>query len=195
MSRYGAILLAGGRASRVDGADKPLFEVGGRTLLQIAVDAVRDAGADPVTVVGPVLDSSVRADWVREEPSFGGPVAGIVTALGSWRADPEWTFVLACDLPRADLAVPRLIEALALQPADVEGVCLADASSRPQWLTGVHRTSALRAAACGLPGGGRDLPARTLLADLAIAVVAAADATDDVDTWEDLRRAKERFDG
>jgi molybdopterin-guanine dinucleotide biosynthesis protein A len=195
VTRFGAILLAGGRATRVDGATKPLFEVGGRTLLQIAVEAVRDAGADPVTVAGPVLDPTVRAGWVREDPPFGGPVAGIVTALEAWSAEPAWTFVLACDLPRADVAVARLVEALALQPADVEGVCLADASSRPQWLTGVYRTAALRAAASQLPDGGRHLPVRTLLADLAIAAVGAPDATDDVDTWEDLKRAKERFDG
>ncbi|HET8929006.1 MAG TPA: NTP transferase domain-containing protein [Microbacterium sp.] len=195
MSRYGAILLAGGRATRVGGAAKPLFEVGGRTLLQIAIEAVRDAGADPITVAGPTLDPAVRADWVREDPPFGGPVAGTVTALQSWTADPEWTFVLACDLPRAGVAVARLVEALDLQPADVDGVCLADASSRPQWLTGVYRTAALREAASRLPDGGRDLPVRTLLADLAIAVVAAPDAAFDVDTWEDLKRAKERFDG
>lgn len=194
MSR-GAILLAGGRATRVDGAVKPLFEVGGRTLLQIAVEAVRDAGADPITVVGPVLDAAVGADWVREDPPFSGPAAAIATALDSWGDDPEWTFVLACDLPRADLAVDRLVDALALQPPDVDGVCLADASSRPQWLTGVYRTRALRQAASLLPDGGRDLAVRALLADLAIAVVSAPDATDDVDTWEDLGRAKERFDG
>lgn len=195
MSGLGAILLAGGRATRVGGAVKPLFEVGGRSLLQVAVEAVRDAGAHPITVAAPVLDPTADVDWAREDPPFGGPVAGIVAALGSWTDDPEWTFVLACDLPRADLAVERLVEAKSLQPVDVEGVCLADGSSRPQWLTGVYRTGALRQAASGLPDRGRDLPVRALLADLAVAVVAAPDATDDVDTWEDLGRAKERFDG
>jgi GTP:adenosylcobinamide-phosphate guanylyltransferase len=37
----GAILLAGGRASRMGGVAKPLLEVGGRSLLRSAVDAVR----------------------------------------------------------------------------------------------------------------------------------------------------------
>ena len=193
--QHGAILLAGGRATRVDGAVKPLFEVAGRTLLQIAFDAVRDAGAQPITVAGPVLDPAIAADWVQEDPPFGGPAAGIAAALHSWATDPAWTFVLACDLPRADLAVSRLVDAVALQPSEVEGVCLADASSRPQWLTGLYRTRALRQAASLLPHGGRDLPVRALLADLAIAVVAAPDATDDVDTWQDLKRAKERSDG
>ena len=54
----GAILLAGGRASRVGGAAKPLFEIAGTTLLQRAVDAV--AGCHPVTVVGDRVDGLDR---------------------------------------------------------------------------------------------------------------------------------------
>ena len=188
---FGAILLAGGRGSRVDGAVKPLFEIRGRTLLQAAVDAVRDADAQPVTVAAPVLDPGLAVDWVREDPPFGGPVAGIVAALDSWSALdplPEWTFLLACDLPRVGEAVARLVADLALQPRDVEGLCLTDASSRPQWLTGVYRTAALRDAASALPVAGRDAPVRALLADLAIAVVSAPDAAADIDTWEDYRK-------
>ena len=52
-----AILLAGGRASRVGGAAKPLFEVGGRTLLHAGVDAVRSA--EPPIVHG----ECVLAGW------------------------------------------------------------------------------------------------------------------------------------
>ncbi|MFT4229057.1 MAG: NTP transferase domain-containing protein [Microbacterium sp.] len=193
----GAILLAGGRAARMDGAVKPLFEVGGRTLLHAAVDAVTDAGAHPITIAAPVLDPSLTAEWAREDPPYGGPVAGIVAALDSWTAapDPEWTFVLACDLPSVDAAVSRLVCDILLLPSDTDGLCLADASSRPQWLTGVYRTAALRDAAQRLPDRGRNAPMRALLDDLAIAVVAAPDATDDIDTWEDLKRAKERLDG
>ncbi|MFK4805625.1 NTP transferase domain-containing protein [Microbacterium sp. LWS13-1.2] len=193
----GGILLAGGRGTRVDGAVKPLFEVGGRTLLSAAVTAATDAGARPLTVVAPVLDESLPVGWVREDPPFGGPAAAVVTALASWPAedDPEWTLVLACDLPGADAAVRRLVDDLALLPADTEGLCLGDASSRPQWLTGVYRTRALRQAASALPDGGRDLPMRRLVHELAIAVVAAPDdLTRDVDTWEDLNEARARAD-
>ena len=80
-----------------------------------------------------------------------------------------------------------------LLPADADGMCLADASSRPQWLIGVYRTRALRAAASALPDAGRDAPVRALLDDLAIVVVAApGDLTRDVDTWEDLEEARMR---
>lgn len=191
----GAILLAGGRATRVDGAKKPLFEVGGRTLLSAAVTAATDAGARPVTVVAPILDPGLDVTWVREDPPFGGPAAAIAAALASWPAtdDPEWTLVLACDLPAVEAAVRRLVTDLVLLPADTDGICLGDSSSRPQWLTGAYRTRALRAAASVLPDHGRDAPVRALIEDLAVAVVAADDAlTRDVDTWQDLEEARAR---
>ncbi|MCW3492155.1 molybdenum cofactor guanylyltransferase [Microbacterium sp. SSM24] len=195
MTDLGAILLAGGRASRVDGAAKPLFDVGGTTLLATAVKAATDAGARPLTVVAPVLDPALPVEWVREDPPFGGPAAAVVAALDAWPrdADPEWTLLLACDLPGAGAAVRRALGGLPLLPNDTDGLCLGDATSRPQWLTGVYRTRALREAASALPDRGRDASARALLADLAIAVVAApAELTRDVDTWEDLEEARAR---
>lgn len=195
----GAILLAGGRASRVGGAAKPLFEVGGTTLLRAAVDAVADASARPITVVGPVLDPDLPVEWAREDPPFGGPAAAVVAALDTWaragRADPEWTLLLACDLPRVATAVRHVTADLALLPSDTDGLCLGDATSRPQWLTGAYRTRSLRAAASALPRRGADAPVRDLVADLAIAVVAVPDAvTQDVDTWEDLEEARRQSD-
>lgn len=189
----GAILLAGGRATRVDGAAKPLFEVGGRTLLTAAVDAVTDAGARPVVVAGPVLDPALDVQWVREEPPFTGPAAAVVAGLDALSDDPEWTLLIACDLPAVDEAVRILVRDLPLLPAETEGVCLGDAASRPQWLIGAYRTRALRAAASALPDRGRDASMRALLDDLSIAVVRAPDdLTRDVDTWQDLEEARAR---
>lgn len=202
----GAILLAGGRGSRVDGAAKPLFQVGGTSLLRAAVGAATEAGAQPVTIVGPVaalgsvLDpagAGPAVEWVSEDPPFGGPAAATLAGLDAWAAagspDPEWLLLLACDLPGVTLAVRRLVADLPLLPRDTDGMCLADLSGRPQWLTGIYRARALRAAASALPQRGRDAPARALVADLAIAVVAAPDeATRDIDTWEDLEEARAR---
>ncbi|MFT4220472.1 MAG: NTP transferase domain-containing protein [Microbacterium sp.] len=208
MTSIGAILLAGGRGSRVGGAVKPLFVVGGRTLLHAAVDAARDAGADPITVAAPVLDPTLPVTWAPEDPPFGGPVAGIIAGLDSWRdswddsapgapaaAVPEWTLVLACDLPDVGAAVSRLVHDMMLLPSDIGGVCLADATGRAQWLTGLYRTAALRETASTLPDRGRNASMRALVAGLNVAVVDAPDATRDIDTWEDLKRAKERMDG
>jgi len=201
--RFGAILLAGGRGSRMGGVDKPRLVVHGTTLLDRAVAAVRDAGADPIVAVGPAapgeeggrpaatVPGAAAIQWVREDPPFSGPAAAVTAALMSIpaRSDPAWMFVLACDLPHVDAAVRQLIDDIGLLPADTEGVCLADASGRPQWLTGAYRTAALRRATASLPDLGRDQPVRALLSDLAIAVPAdRSGGAADIDTWEDYRR-------
>lgn len=208
-----AILLAGGRASRLGGRDKPQLEVGGRSLLQHAVAAV--AACAPVVVVGDPAPGVAGVRWVREEPPFAGPAAAVVAGVGALDgganepgdasfpprgtdagALPEWTVLLACDLPRAGDAVARVLHDLPLLPADTDGVCLADPTSRPQWLTGAYRTAALRRAAAALPDAGAGASMRELLADLAIAVIAAPAAeTADVDTWEDLEEARARYGG
>jgi molybdopterin-guanine dinucleotide biosynthesis protein A len=180
----GAILLAGGRGSRVDGAVKPMFEVNGSTLLAAAVDAVRAGGARRVVVAAPVLDHRLDVRWVREDPPFGGPVAGILAALEE--VDADEVYVIACDLPAVDAAVALLSDPL---PAGADGVCLDD--GRRQWLIGRYRTAALRRAASPLPDGGRDASMRALLGGLSVtAVPVAAALTCDVDTWEDLRVAR-----
>ena len=179
-----AILLAGGRASRVGGAAKPLFEVGGRTLLHAGVDAVRSAGARRIVVAGPVLDADLDVRWVREDPPFGGPVAAIVAALD--HVDADEVYVLACDLPTAGPAVALLPPHL---PEGTDGACLDD--GRRQWLIGRYRTATLRAAASGLPERGRDASMRALLGGMTVAAVSAdAALTRDIDTWDDLTRAR-----
>ncbi|MEX8057228.1 NTP transferase domain-containing protein [Microbacterium sp. 16-032] len=179
-----AILLAGGRASRVDGATKPLFEVHGITLLDAAIGAVRSRGAQRIVVAAPALADDLDVEWVREDPPFGGPVAAIVAALTRVRADE--VFVLACDLPTARAAVGLLPDELA---PDIDGACLDD--GRRQWLIGRYRAAALREAASGLPEKGRDASMRALLGGLRIAAIAAdASLTRDIDTWDDLRVAR-----
>lgn len=198
-----AIILAGGRASRLDGTAKPLLEVGGRTLLDRAIAAVD--GCDPIVVVGPPAPTRVRVVWTRETPEFGGPVAGIAAGLAL--VDTADVLVLAADLPNAEGAVALLRRHPPLSADadgkggeddadstngahDIDGVCLIDASGRMQWLVGRYRTDALRSAAAALPDGGRDASLRSLLARLRIRAIPAGDLATDVDTWDDLERAR-----
>ena len=183
-----AIILAGGRATRLGGAPKPLLRIGGVTLLQTAVDAAAAAGCRPIVVAGPAVGEDPRLTWVREDPPFGGPAAAIVAALP--RIATAEVLLLAADLPRAREAAIAVLESAALA-APVDGLCLADESGRPQWLAGVYRTSALRRAAGRLAASGAGASMRDLLADLEIATVRApAGSTDDIDTWEDLEAAR-----
>ena len=75
-----AIVLAGGRASRFGGGDKPGAVVGGVPMVARVLDAV--GSCSPRILVGPVRDGvpgGVRQ--VREEPAGGGPVAALAAAL------------------------------------------------------------------------------------------------------------------
>ncbi|OJU38642.1 MAG: hypothetical protein BGN97_09570 [Microbacterium sp. 69-10] len=192
--RFGAVLLAGGRASRMGGIDKPGLLVDGVSMRDRAIDAVVAVGASPVIVVGPEPAASRASHdavrWMREDPPFSGPAAAVVTALGAPGADATaWTILLACDLPHPDLAVARLLAGIPHLAPESDGACLVDGTGRAQWLTGVYRTPALVSAASALPDGGRDRPVRALLAGLPVELLAdPGAAARDVDTWEDYEQ-------
>ena len=166
---FDAVILAGGRGSRLGGVSKGDLEVGGRRLVDIAVGAARDAGASRVIVVGSVAVDA-PAVVVSEDPPFGGPAAGLAAALPTVTA--PWTLLLACDLPRAaelvDLLVRELLD-LGVDPpisthvdppagADGDdqvlrrapaaglgdGLVVVDGEGHTQWLAGLYRTASLR---------------------------------------------------
>src|SRR5690606_26614815 len=82
------VILAGGTAARLGGADKASIELGGRTLLEIAIDAFLDA--DEVVVVGPETVRTTRpVTFVREDPPLGGPVVGLLAGVESLLRRPR----------------------------------------------------------------------------------------------------------
>ena len=185
-----AIVLAGGRATRLGGADKPQLVVGGGTLLDHAVRAV--AGCDPIVIVGPSAPVSgdiagIELIWARETPVFGGPVAAIAAGLAF--VDRDEVCVVAADTPRAEEAM-ALLRGHPL--GDTDGVCLTDDAGRAQWLLGRYRTAALRDAIDRVPDAGRDASIRALVSGLRLDLVNAGDLAADVDTWDDLERARAR---
>jgi len=185
-----AIILAGGRASRLGGADKASVEVDGRALLDHALDAVE--GCSPLIVVGPSALARDGVTVVREDPPFGGPVAALSAGLNALpEPAPAETWVLACDLPRAHRIVALLRpEAL----GDADGVILADAGGREQWLAGRYNTQSLRAAVGALPEVAGASVRRMLAACRLRVVPDRVGASIDLDTWpaiEHYRRMNE----
>jgi molybdenum cofactor guanylyltransferase len=176
----GAVLLAGGAGSRLGGVDKAGLLLGGRTLLDQALEAL--AGLD-VVVVGPARGlRGVRE--AREDPPGSGPAAAVVAGLAALPGVDE-VLLLAVDLPRLPEALPAL---LAAAPGP-DGVVVADADRRPQWLLGRYRAAALRDAAVAL-GDPADRPLRALLAGLDCARVRLPSGLEaDVDTVADAARA------
>ncbi|MET3935854.1 NTP transferase domain-containing protein [Arthrobacter sp. OAP107] len=184
---FDAIILAGGRSSRLGGSPKSALMFDGATLLERSLTAA--AGARHTVVVGPEtggLPGGVLS--TREDPPFAGPAAAIAAGLAALRSAgrSDLVLVLACDMPRVGDAVGALLEAL--PGAGADGVMAASADGRQQPLAGFYSTAALERAV-------QDAAARNalahgsvfaLLASLDVqAVVVPAGSTDDVDTWDD----------
>ena len=150
-------MLAGGRASRLGGADKPALLVGERSLVGWVASAAAEAGAQRVVVVGPdrpelgLAVSDLRV--VREDPPGSGPVPALRRGLAE--AGAPWVFVLAADLPfiRAADLTSLLAAARGDGTGTAAGAVLADDTGRPQWLAGCWRTGALCPALDGYRGG------------------------------------------
>ena len=190
MTAYDAVVLAGGAARRLGGADKPGLRVGGTPLLDRVLDACAQAGT--TVVVGPERATSRPVRWVREQPPGGGPVAAV--AAGLPHVGAELVLLLAADLPFFDeAAVAALLAAASTQPA-AAAVVLVDADGRDQPLAALYRSAPLRAALAQLPDPA-GLPLRRLLGGLPTHRLADPDgASADCDTWDDLEQARTRAD-
>ena len=190
---FDAIVLAGGRSSRLDSAPKAEFTVDGVTLLDRTLAAV--GGARRIVVVGPepgrplpdaVLLAAIAAglDALRE---------GLVSPDGAAAVDAEpgdATLVLACDMPQVHLAVGALEKGLAAHP-DADGVIAVDSDGREQPLAACYRTRAIveavaRRRAAGPLDGMRVFG---LIDDLDLRpIVVPTGTTSDVDSWADAAR-------
>ncbi|MEJ1116039.1 NTP transferase domain-containing protein [Paenarthrobacter sp. CCNWLY172] len=191
---FNAVILAGGRATRLGGVPKPSLMYDGGTLLSRALQAAR--GASAVVVVGPDASGTggeplpVEVLRAREEPAFAGPAAAIAAGLAAMKDNGNnapWTLVLACDMPHVSRGVSFLWKALEAH-AGVDGAMAVSADGRKQPLLGAYGTSALeREVAQASEGSGLTnasvfrLLARLNLLDVAV----PPGSTDDVDTWED----------
>ena len=200
--RHDAVILAGGRATRLGGVPKPTVVLDGATLLDHALAAARDARRTVVVGPDPVLPPGRDVLVAREDPPFGGPVAGLDAGLraldaasgpGRGRQAPPWVLVLAVDVPRAGDAVPLLRAAVDRTDDDPDGAYLVR-EGHAQWLVGLYRRDALRRALDAVAGPGAPdrlagVPVRRLVAELSCVEVPDHDAVSaDVDTWDDLRR-------
>jgi len=188
---FDAVVLAGGRGTRLGGTDKPGLIVGGQTLLSAVVSAVTSAGADRIVVVGPErMGAGGRVRYVREDPPGRGPVAAL--ACGLEQVSAPVIVLLAADLPFLRPAhVTRLVTALAAQQAP--GVVLLDDSARPQWLVSGWLAAGLRGATDRHQGGSLGGLLGPLDPVLLPDETAAGEppAWLDCDTAGDLRRARE----
>jgi molybdopterin-guanine dinucleotide biosynthesis protein A len=178
---WAAIILAGGRGSRLGGVDKAGIELGGRTLLDWSLDAVIDARE--VVVVGTPVPTERPVTFVRESPRYGGPVAGMLTGLDALQRVPAYVGVVAVDMPHLTHGTwRRLLDAASgadgarlIGPDGHWQLALALATARLQEVRPDYE-------------GQHDHPLTALLGRLDLASVPAQGREhEDIDTWEDLR--------
>lgn len=208
---FDAVVLAGGAARRLGGADKPGVRVGGRALLDRVLTACAGAGltvvvAAPRTTARPVL-------WAREEPPGGGPLAALDAGLRHTTA--PYVVVLSADLPFLDEeTVRRLLHALGgtegvggseampppaeatPPPTRADGVLVTDSDGRDQPLVAAYRAGALRRELARLAAehdGLTGLPLRRLTAALRLTRITDPVASFDCDTWDDIAAARARI--
>ncbi|MGD3105366.1 NTP transferase domain-containing protein [Streptomyces sp. YGL11-2] len=193
---HDAIVLAGGAARRLGGADKPALSVGGRPLLDRVLAACPDAAV--TVVVGPGRPTVRAVVHALEDPPGGGPLAALDAGLRHTTAPT--VLVLSADLPFLTAATVRdlLRAATAHGAAPRDGALLCDAEGRDQPLVAAYgaapvrrRLDLLRAEHGTLAG----LPVRRLTSALALARVqdATSTASFDCDTWEDISAARARI--
>ncbi|MEV0370324.1 NTP transferase domain-containing protein [Streptomyces sp. NPDC050636] len=203
-THYDAIVLAGGAARRLGGADKPALSVGGRPLLDRVLAACPDAAI--TVVVGPRRPVGRAVVRTLEDPPGGGPLAALDAGLRHSTAPT--VLLLSADLPFLTAATVRSLlaattrtngpEASSSGSAPCDGALLRDGAGRDQPLVAAYRAESLRRELALLRaehGTLAGLPLRALLSELALERVSDATSTAsfDCDTWEDVSAARARI--
>jgi molybdopterin-guanine dinucleotide biosynthesis protein A len=113
MDRPSAIILAGGRSSRM-GLPKAVLPFGAVSILEHLIGTLRSVFDEIIVVAAPLTDEPFSIDRVlgnhkaviveRDDEVFAGPVGALRRGLA--RAGSEIAFACSCDLPllRAELA-------------------------------------------------------------------------------------------
>ena len=140
MAVVGAVVLAGGRSSRM-GEPKALLEWHGSTLLRRVVGLVSRGCEGPVVVVRaagqelPELPSSVRV--LDDEQEGRGPLQGVAVGLSALQDEVEHAFVCATDLP---FLHPRFVRRVAREVSGRD-VAIPVVGGYRQPTTAAYRTS------------------------------------------------------
>jgi len=198
IQRFDAIVVAGGRGSRLGGIDKPALRIGELTLVERAVAAV--AAARRVSVVRQVDDVAIdeRVSRTVEQPPWSGPASAIAAGLADLATpvrsrrsnrrirERRFVAVLAADLPRVGEAFAALRRHRPRRDSDA--LIAVDADGRDQPLLALYRTAALRSAVAAAPTEG--LSMFRLIAGLAVTRVPLdAELCADIDVEADALAA------
>lgn len=141
-------VLAGGRSSRM-GQDKALLQVGGRSLVEVALDKLRSIGVDTPRIAGARADLSSHAPVVPDLHPGCGPLSGIEAALAA--SSQPLNLFLPVDMP----LLPARFLSWMLVRAEITGalVTVPGFNGRPQPLCAVYHRDLLPLIGASLVAG------------------------------------------
>ncbi len=149
------LLLAGGRGSRMGGADKGLLPLHGRPLAQHVLDRLRPQVAEVLLSANRHVEdyAALGATVLRDaDPqAFAGPLAGIAAGLRA--CGTPWLLCVPCDAPGLPPDLAHRLGAAAL--AAGSPAAIAEAGGRSQPVFALLRRELLDSLLDYLAGGGR----------------------------------------
>jgi molybdopterin-guanine dinucleotide biosynthesis protein A len=120
-TKVAGIILAGGRARRMNNLDKGLIHYKGRPMIRYAIDALSPVVSQIIINANRNKEQYQQFGWpviADQTDSFDGPLAGVLTAM--IYTDAEVLLVVPCDCPliRAE-HLQKLLSTRAENDADV----------------------------------------------------------------------------
>jgi molybdopterin-guanine dinucleotide biosynthesis protein A len=185
-SKITAIILSGGRATRMNGADKGLVLLLQKPLIQHVIDRLKPQ-ADEILINANREKAQYQAfgyPVLQDEwEDFLGPLAGF--SLGLLQAMHDYVLTVPCDSPLLPLDLSkRLLAALLEQNADVAVAC-SDGNTHPVF--SLCRKSALSSLTVYLEQGERRVSAWQKSQNfIEVDFSDVSDAFTNLNTFEDL---------
>ena len=149
---FSGIVLNGGRSSRM-GIPKGEMDFLGRPLIERSIDALVEAGASEVIIVGgkPFVANAKGVRSVEDVYPDEGPLGGLITGLLNARMDQA--VVLSNDLMSIDGSTIRRI----LDFGQLADLAIPMAGGVPQVLTALWKVSCLKVLESAFKSGSRSL--------------------------------------
>jgi len=150
------IILAGGRASRMDGRDKGLVDLAGRPMIEYVLEAIAPQVSE--VLINANRNMEIYENYSRQvipdsTGDYAGPLAGFAAGLAA--AATELVLTVPCDGPWVPLdLVSRLKQQLEQSSSKI---CVAHDGERMQPVFALLRREALPEIQSYLDGGDRKL--------------------------------------
>ena len=110
---YSALILAGGKGSRMGYQEKALIEINGRPLIDLVIESLKKVVDNIIISVrdeaqGELLKSRIKGyRFVLDTYQNRGPLAGVLSGLSA--CTDEYCFIAACDMPFINKKVVEML--------------------------------------------------------------------------------------